>query len=64
MEEYKVEEKSIGLSIPNLDVEPIIENLRECIETGWVSTGGRFIPEFEEKMAKYLGVKEAELETF
>ena len=54
-----MEEKSIGLSIPNLDVEPIIENLRECIETGWVSTGGRFIPEFEEKMAKYLGVKEA-----
>lgn len=50
---------NIGLSIPNLDVEPIIENLKECIETGWVSTGGRFIPEFEEKMAKYLGVKEA-----
>lgn len=51
--------KTIGLSIPNLDVEPIVENLRECIESGWVSTGGRFIGEFEEKIAKYVGVKEA-----
>ncbi|MEG1365533.1 MAG: LegC family aminotransferase [Cetobacterium sp.] len=51
--------KNIGLSIPNLDIEPIIENLRECIESGWVSTGGRFISEFEEKIAKYVGVKEA-----
>lgn len=51
--------KTIGLSIPNLDVEPIIKNLRECIESGWVSTGGKFIGEFEEKIAKYVGVKEA-----
>ncbi|MGL6099050.1 MAG: aminotransferase class I/II-fold pyridoxal phosphate-dependent enzyme, partial [Fusobacteriaceae bacterium] len=51
--------KTIGLSIPNLDVEPIVQNLRECIESGWVSTGGRFITEFEEKIAKYVGMKEA-----
>lgn len=51
--------KTIGLSIPNLDVEPIVKNLRECVESGWVSTGGRFIGEFEEKVAKYVGVKEA-----
>lgn len=51
--------KTIGLSIPNLDVEPIVQNLRECIESGWVSTGGKFIGEFEEKIAKYVGVKEA-----
>ena len=51
--------KAIGLSIPNLDVEPIVQNLRECIESGWVSTGGKFIGEFEEKIAKYVGVKEA-----
>lgn len=51
--------KTIGLSIPNLDVEPIIKNLRECIESGWVSTGGKFIGEFEEKIAKYVGAKEA-----
>lgn len=51
--------KTIGLSIPNLDVEPIVQNLRECIESGWISTGGKFIGEFEEKIAKYVGVNEA-----
>ncbi|MGX6591138.1 LegC family aminotransferase [Cetobacterium ceti] len=51
--------RSIGLSIPNLEVEPILNNLRECLESGWVSTGGKFIGEFEEKMAKYVGVSEA-----
>lgn len=49
---------NIPLSVPNLskDIVPMIE---ECIETGWVSTGGRFITEFEEQVAKYVGVREA-----
>lgn len=51
--------KAINLSVPNLDVDPIVENLRECVESGWVSTGGRFIGEFEEKIAKYVGTSEA-----
>lgn len=51
--------KSIGLSVPNIEVEPAIKNLRECLKSGWVSTGGRFIPEFEEKLARYVGVEEA-----
>lgn len=54
-----MENKSIGLSIPNIEVEPILNNLKECLESGWISTGGRFIPEFEGKVAKYVGVKEA-----
>jgi aminotransferase in exopolysaccharide biosynthesis len=45
--------REIPLSVPNLNIE-IADNLRECIETGWVSTGGRFISEFEEKVAKYV----------
>jgi dTDP-4-amino-4,6-dideoxygalactose transaminase len=44
--------------VPRLN-EEIIENLAECVRTGWVSTGGRFIGEFEEAMARYLGVGEA-----
>jgi aminotransferase in exopolysaccharide biosynthesis len=48
----------IPLSVPNLNID-ILDNLRECIETGWVSTGGRFITEFEEKLAKYVGVSDA-----
>jgi dTDP-4-amino-4,6-dideoxygalactose transaminase len=50
--------KEIPLSVPNLNIE-IAENLRECVETGWVSTGGRFITEFEEKVAAYTGAGEA-----
>ena len=41
--------KMINLSVPNLSMD-ILENLKECLESGWVSTGGRFIPEFEEKV--------------
>lgn len=50
--------KQIPLSVPNLDLE-IVENLKECIETGWVSTGGRFIDIFEKKMAQYTGMNDA-----
>lgn len=50
--------KDIPLSVPNLNMN-IVDNLRECIETGWVSTGGRFIAEFEERFARYVGVESA-----
>lgn len=50
--------RQIPLSTPNLAMD-IVENLRECIETGWVSTGGRFITEFEQKVAKYVGMEDA-----
>lgn len=50
--------KFIPLSIPNLSLD-ILENVKEAIKTGWVSTGGRFIKEFEEKVAKYVGVERA-----
>jgi aminotransferase in exopolysaccharide biosynthesis len=50
--------KEIPLSVPNLSME-IADNLRDCIETGWVSTGGKYISLFEEKVAKYMGIDEA-----
>jgi len=50
--------KEIQLSVPNLNPD-IVENLKECIETGWVSTGGRFISEFEQKIARYVKTKDA-----
>lgn len=55
----QLKKNSIPLSVPNLEVKSILENLKECLESGWVSTGGRFITEFENKLAKYVGVKEA-----
>ncbi|WP_405356253.1 LegC family aminotransferase [Fusobacterium animalis] len=48
----------INLSVPNLSMD-ILENLKECLESGWVSTGGRFIPEFESKVKKYMKVQNA-----
>lgn len=51
-------EKEIKLSVPNLNPD-IVENLRECIETGWVSTGGRFIQQFEKDFSAYVKVTDA-----
>lgn len=44
--------KQIPLSVPNLDLD-ILDNIKETIESGWVSTGGKFIQEFEEKVQQY-----------
>ncbi|NCA93345.1 aminotransferase DegT, partial [bacterium] len=46
-------EKEIKLSVPNLNLD-IVENLKECIETGWVSTGGHFIQQFEKDFSAYV----------
>jgi len=50
--------KEIPLSVPNLNMD-IVKNLQECIATGWVSTGGRFITEFEKKVATYVKTEDA-----
>lgn len=34
-----------------------IEYVMECLRTGWISSVGRFIEEFEEKWAAYCGMK-------
>ncbi len=34
-----------------------IEYATECIRTGWISSAGRFIEEFEQKWAAYCGMK-------
>ncbi len=33
------------------------ELLSQCIDTGWISSDGPFVKEFEERFAEYLGVK-------
>lgn len=33
------------------------EYVKECLDTNWISSKGRFIEEFENKFADYLGVK-------
>ena len=36
-----------------------LKYVMECVNTGWVSSAGKFIAEFEEKWAKYCGMKHA-----
>jgi perosamine synthetase len=33
------------------------ENVLECLRTGWISSAGRFIDEFEQRWAAYCGMK-------
>lgn len=50
--------KRIELDAPNIsDLEK--QHLCKCLDLGFVSTFGPFVPEFEEKFAEYLGVKKA-----
>jgi perosamine synthetase len=34
-----------------------IQYVNECLRTGWISSAGRFIDEFEQKWAEYCGMK-------
>lgn len=46
----------IPVNEPLLDGREL-EYISECIKTGWISSAGRFIDEFEEKWAAYCGMK-------
>lgn len=50
--------KFIPLSVPNLKGNEL-EYLTQAIETEWVSSGGPYVSEFEEKLAEYVGVESA-----
>lgn len=36
-----------------------LKYLEECIKTGWISSEGRFVTEFEEKFSKFIGKRNA-----
>ncbi len=46
----------IPIAKPFLGAEEL-ENVKEAVESGWVSSKGEFITEFEEKFAAFCGVK-------
>ncbi|MEG0752149.1 MAG: LegC family aminotransferase [Oscillospiraceae bacterium] len=48
----------IPLSVPNLRGREL-EYLTECVDGEWVSTGGPYITEFEEKLAGVVGAADA-----
>jgi perosamine synthetase len=37
--------------------EQEISNVMDCLKSGWISSSGKYIEEFEDKFAKYCGVK-------
>ena len=48
----------IPLSLPNLAGKEW-EYVKQCLDTGWISTAGGFVDRFEDEIAKYLGVESA-----
>ncbi|WP_182199784.1 LegC family aminotransferase [Paraliobacillus salinarum] len=51
-------QKFIPLSVPNLKGKEL-EYVTHAVETEWVSTGGPYVNEFEEKTAKYVNARGA-----
>ena len=46
----------IPLSIPHLNGNEW-KYVKECIETGWVSSAGAYVTQFEDKVADFVGSK-------
>jgi len=46
----------IPLSLPNLSGKEW-EYVKECLDTGWISTAGSFVDRFESEFANYLNME-------
>lgn len=53
-----MERKFIPLSVPNLKGKEL-EYVTHAVETEWVSTGGPYVDEFEDKIAQYVNARGA-----
>ena len=53
---YKADRGSISLAKPNLDGNEL-KYLNQCINTGWISSTGKFVKEFENKFSKFTKIK-------
>ncbi|MCH1547936.1 MAG: LegC family aminotransferase [Flavobacteriaceae bacterium] len=48
----------IPLSVPNIDGNEW-QYVRDCLDTGWISSAGAYVTKFEEAIKNYTGVKHA-----
>ena len=48
----------IPLSVPNINGNEW-KYVKECLDTGWVSTAGKFVEQFESKLVDYTKAKYA-----
>jgi len=49
-------EETILLSVPNISGQEL-KYVKECLETGWISSAGGFVDKFEQMVADYAGAK-------
>ena len=52
-------ENPTPLHEPNFKGTKSLDYLKECIDTGWVSSGGKWVNKFEEEICKYTKAKYA-----
>ena len=48
----------IPLSVPNIDGNEL-QYVKDCLNTGWISSAGAYVNKFEEAIKNYTGVKYA-----
>ena len=46
----------IPLSVPNLNGNEW-EYVKECLDTGWISSSGSYVNRFEKNIAEFVGAK-------
>jgi perosamine synthetase len=51
-------EGSIPLSVPEIRGNEW-KYVKECLDTGWVSSGGSFVDRFEREVAQHVGARHA-----
>ena len=51
-------DRFIPLAAPDLGANEATY-VKECLESTWISSAGRFIPEFENRFAEFCGVRHA-----
>ena len=48
----------ISLSLPNISGNEL-KYVKDCLDTGWISSAGKYVNKFEEAIQNYTGVKYA-----
>ena len=48
-----------GLHEPWFEDTQAWANVKDCLDTGWVSSGGKWVNDFENKICEYTGAKYA-----
>jgi len=49
-------EKTVLLSVPNISGNEL-KYVKECLDTGWISSAGSYVDKFEQMVADYAGAK-------